>query len=217
MEFGSPDTVSYVPGNHDAYVPIPFENGLAHFADYMQGDMRSGSMVDGLQFPYVRLRRNIALIGLNTGQPQALHRASGTLGAQQLRDLALALDDLKQRGYCRVVLIHHPPLPGMTPDRRALTDAQGFADVLKSSGAEMVLFGHNHQLRADYFDGPSGRIPVLGVSSASMRPIAQQEAAAWRLFSIDRAKGKWQIRAMERKWSEETQSFATIAPFSTVN
>jgi 3',5'-cyclic AMP phosphodiesterase CpdA len=214
---GSADRVSYVPGNHDAYVPVPFERGLGHFADYMRGEMRLGADGDDMSFPYVRLRRNIAIIGLNTGQPQALHRASGSLGAEQLRDLEIILVDTKQRGYCRVILIHHPPLPGLAPQRRGLTDAEEFTEVIKRAGAELVLYGHNHQMKMDHVEGPAGRIPVMGVASASMRQTEHHPAASWRLFAIDRAKGKWQIRAMERRWSDAAQSFATIAPFTGVN
>ncbi len=39
QSFGDPAWISYVPGNHDAYVPVPWEQGLAHLAPYMTGDM----------------------------------------------------------------------------------------------------------------------------------------------------------------------------------
>ncbi len=216
-KLGPPDRVSYVPGNHDAYVPIAHARGMGHFDDFMRGEMRSGLEDPAAQFPYVRLRRNIALIGLNTGQPQALHRASGSLGAPQLRDLELILDDTRSRGYCRVVLIHHPPLPGLAPPRRGLVDAEAFAAVVKRTGAELVLYGHNHRLKEDRVEGPTGPVPVLGVASASIGQSGHHPSAAWRLFAIDRAKGKWHIKMMTRQWSHDTRSFATIAPFTALN
>jgi 3',5'-cyclic AMP phosphodiesterase CpdA len=122
--FGSPQNVSYVPGNHDCYVPIPYNSGLAHFEPFTEGDMKlqqpllqkGGTMA----YPYVRLRRNIALIGLSSGLPQALHRASGELGPAQLAQLAKLLPELQGKGYCRVVLIHHPPMKILANDRRGL-------------------------------------------------------------------------------------------------
>jgi 3',5'-cyclic AMP phosphodiesterase CpdA len=216
-KLGPPERVSYVPGNHDLYVTIDEARGIGLFAPYMRGDLRPVDNGGALSFPYVKLRRNVALIGLNTGQPQALHRASGTLGEAQLRDLEILLADLKQRGYFRVIMIHHPPLPGLAPVRRGLTDAEAFADTIKRVGAELVLYGHNHKMKNDVVQCASGPVPVLGVGSASMRPVGHQSAAAWRLFSIDRAKGKWKVHVLERQWSDATRSFDTIASFTPLD
>jgi 3',5'-cyclic AMP phosphodiesterase CpdA len=96
-------------------------------------------------FPYVRLRRNVALIGLSTAVPQPLHRASGILGPTQLDALEILLNDLRERGFARVVMIHHPPLPGLASSRKALIDAGQLRNVLEAQGAELVLHGHNHE------------------------------------------------------------------------
>ena len=37
---GRSDWLSFVPGNHDAYVPINWEHGLGHFAANMTSDMQ---------------------------------------------------------------------------------------------------------------------------------------------------------------------------------
>ena len=73
--FGKPDWISFVPGNHDTYVRMDWKHGLMHLAPYMQGDMKVGLAQSGPQiaapFPYVRLRRNVALIGVSSGVPTA--------------------------------------------------------------------------------------------------------------------------------------------------
>ncbi len=202
--FGKPQAVSYVPGNHDCYVPVPYQNGLAHFEAYTDGDMKlvppllhqGGAMF----FPYVRLRRNIALIGLSTALPQALHRASGQLGWEQLEALPKILRDLRGKGYCRIVMIHHPPLQRLASPRRGLNDVMDIEKILAEDGAELVLHGHNHQRSLEYVETSSGSLPIWGAASASTKPSKHHEAAGWTLFLIERSKGNWIIRAEERSW-----------------
>jgi 3',5'-cyclic AMP phosphodiesterase CpdA len=202
--FGSPQNVSYVPGNHDCYVPIPYNSGLAHFEPFTEGDMKlqqpllqkGGTMA----YPYVRLRRNIALIGLSSGLPQALHRASGELGPAQLAQLAKLLPELQGKGYCRVVLIHHPPMKILANDRRGLRDVNELEIILREHGAELVLHGHNHKRSLEYIESKCGPVPVWGAPSASMRPHKHHETAGWTMFHIERNQGNWSIQARERDW-----------------
>ena len=76
-------------------------------------------------FPFVRMRRNMALIGLNSGTPQNYSSRCGhSWEQQQMRDLCDIFSAmLGQQGFYRVVMIHHPPLPGLAIPRKALTDA----------------------------------------------------------------------------------------------
>ncbi len=90
----------------------------------MLGDMRlkltQSTPQNHHALSYVRLRRNVALIGVSSAVPQPLHRASGILGPTQIeRSLGLILHDLRERGYARVVMIHHPPLPGLAKPAKA--------------------------------------------------------------------------------------------------
>jgi 3',5'-cyclic AMP phosphodiesterase CpdA len=208
---GSSKDVSYVPGNHDCYVPLPYKDGLAHFEAYTEGDMKVASPLlhqgGTMFFPYVRLRRNIALIGLSTALPQALHRASGQLGEEQLAALPTLLDDLRSKGYCRVVMIHHPPLEKLATPRRGLNDVKLLEDTLKASGAELVLHGHNHMRSLEYSDSTTGPVPIWGAPSASTQPSNHHEAAGWTMFLIERSKGIWIIRAEERNWDAKGGRF----------
>ena len=193
---GEPAWISFVPGNHDAYVPVPWEEGLGHLAPFMAGDMASADSV----FPYVRLRRNLAMIGLNSGVPQSLHRAAGSLGPKQIDALAKLLRDLKARGYYRAVMIHHPPLPGLAPPRKALDDAAQVREVLRDEGAEIVMHGHNHREMLTVLESREGVIPVVGVPSASMNSGGNYEPAAWNLYEISRNQGKWATQVSIRGW-----------------
>jgi 3',5'-cyclic AMP phosphodiesterase CpdA len=205
QRFGSPDRMSFVPGNHDAYVHVPWSKGLAHFAPWMKPD-RSEPTDDASQFPYVRMRRNVALIGLNSGKPQNYLKAAGTLGVEQLRDLQHILGLLGSQGFYRIIMIHHPPLPGLAIARKALTDAAELKAVLVAEGCELVLHGHNHKSMLNWLDTKSGPTPVIGAPSASLSGDANHEPAGWNHFHIRRLQGRWTTDLTPHRWNKNSKT-----------
>ena len=216
--FGAPDWISFVPGNHDCYVRMAWEHGLFHLAPYMQGDMRVAVTDETPQiatpFPYVRLRRNVALIGVSTAVPQPLHRACGQLGRTQLGSLAHLLSDLRERGYARVVMIHHPPLPGLASPRKSLLDAAPLREVLEAQGAELVLHGHNHEHMLNTLNSRFGAVHVLGVPSASVIKDEKHPPAGWNLCRIQRQSGKWLIDVSVRSYDPATRQVVPLTEFA---
>jgi 3',5'-cyclic AMP phosphodiesterase CpdA len=215
---GPASALTFVPGNHDCYVRCAWEDCLGHLAPWMVGDMRVKATETcgqiAVPFPFVRLRRNVALIGLATGRPQALHRAAGSLGKLQIDSLAVLLRDLRERGYARVVLIHHPPLPGLASNRKALDDALALKDVLAAEGAEVVLYGHNHRHMVSRLPTRFGTCHAVGVASASMRADAGRDAAAWHRLDIVRQDGRWLTRLTVRGLDAAGASMTTTAEYT---
>jgi 3',5'-cyclic AMP phosphodiesterase CpdA len=214
--FGPPDHLSFVPGNHDAYVRVRWSEGLNAFAPWMRPD-RNDPMADASHFPYVRMRRNVALIGLNSGSPQGYRKASGTLGEAQLRDLGNILGLLGQQGFYRIVMIHHPPLPGMNTPRKALTDAAQLQSVLREGGCNLVLHGHNHCSMMAWLNTKTGAVPIIGAPSASINGDARHEAAGWNHFHIRRAQGLWTTEMTTFRWNKlvgkvEQRDTVTLSP-----
>jgi 3',5'-cyclic AMP phosphodiesterase CpdA len=199
--FAPPERLSFVPGNHDTYVSVPWEKGLKHLVPWMTPDRHDAS-ADTTLFPYVRMRRTVAFIGLNSGRPQNLFSAAGTVGEQQLRDLKHILAMLGQQGFYRVVMIHHPPLPHLAKPRKALTDAATLQQVLAEEGCELVLHGHNHHFMLNWLDTKSGITPIVGAPSASLSGDAKHEPAGWNNFHIRRLQGKWQTDLTVYRWSK---------------
>ena len=193
QDLGPPDRVTVVPGNHDAYVPVPDAQGLGHWSEYMRGcgDAATATMVGSTRFPFVRRLGPIALIGLSSAIPTAPFMASGALDAAQLGSLPAILSELHEAGRFRVVLIHHPPLPGQTGWRRALRNAPALRDALQRAGAELVLFGHNHMQSLDVLETAHGAAPVVGVPSASPGLSGRHPLARYNLFHIERAGARW--------------------------
>lgn len=216
--FGAPDWISFVPGNHDTYVRCDWHHGLSHLVDYMTGDMRVKTVQTSPQidtpFPYVRLRRNVALIGVSSAVPQPLNRAAGILGPTQMESLGFLLNDLRERGYARVVMIHHPPLPGLARPYKALLDAGALRDLLHEHGAELVLHGHNHEHMLNTVNSRFGPVHVLGVPSGSMASHSHHPAAAWNLYRIVRSGGRWQIDVTTRSFDIASRSVNITAEFA---
>ena len=197
--FGDPDWISFVPGNHDTYVRMDWQHGLSHLAAYMQGDMRveltQSSPQIATPFPYVRLRRNVALIGSRRPCRNPCTGPRACWADTQLEFARLpAVATCASAAMHAIVMIHHPPLPGLAKPRKALLDAPALRDVLEEQGAELVLHGHNHEHMLNTLNSRFGTVHVLGVPSASLIESKHHPLAAWNLYRIQRQGGKWLTR-----------------------
>jgi 3',5'-cyclic AMP phosphodiesterase CpdA len=216
---GPPERVTAVPGNHDAYVRIPEARSWALWSEYLVsdapgrellGEVCGGEKDAAIEFPSLRLVRGAALVGLCSARPTPPLLASGALGAAQLERLELLLAELGARGRARVVLIHHPPSPGIVTARRALRDADALCAVLRRTGAELVLHGHLHRTRIDSLPGPQRPIPVVGVRSASYAGGRPGKLARYHLFGIAGNPAAPRIALREREYHPQTDSFREV-------
>ncbi|HEY0219682.1 MAG TPA: metallophosphoesterase [Afipia sp.] len=197
---GPPHDISLVPGNHDAYDISTRHHYARAWSDYLRGDDGAAPPA----FPYVRRRGPLALIGVSTAIPTAPFMATGLLGREQREALNEILPQLAREKLCRVLMIHHPPYiaPGRWTAR--LRDADDLRDILKHHGVELLLHGHDHRHATVWFDGPNGKIPVIGVPSSSASSGGHHHPAAYNLFSIVRADEAWQIKQTVRGFVNQT-------------
>ena len=162
---GPPDAITVVPGNHDAYVRESWQDTFAQWSAYIRGDDARDDAEGDEVFPTLRLRRDVALIGLSTARPSAPFLATGRLGERQLAELDRMLDETGSDGRFRIVLLHHPPGRHTVRWRKSLRDGAALRDVLARRGAELVLHGHAHFSAATYLDAARGRNLAIGVPS----------------------------------------------------
>ena len=196
---GRPDDVSVVPGNHDAYVAGARHHREVQWAPYMADD--AGAEVGGGTagvFPYLRRRGPVALIGLSTAVPTAPLMATGRLGAPQVARLAAMLTQAGAAGLFRVVMIHHPPLGSATARHKRLTDAGAFGEAIAAAGAELIIHGHDHVHELSWLAGPSGRVPAIGVPSASAAAASARHAGAYNLYRVGGVSGAWTCEVISR-------------------
>jgi 3',5'-cyclic AMP phosphodiesterase CpdA len=194
---GDPHDVSFVPGNHDAYVRAAMPILAETFAKWTTDDTGES------RFPYLRVRGDVAIIGLTSGLPAAPLMASGRLGRAQLDAFATMLAETGARDLARVVLIHHPPLSKGAPPLRGLTDAAAFERVIAAHGAEAILHGHTHKqlvrsLPSFATKTASGRAPVLGAPSAAAATPDPRYRAAYHLVRLTREGERWRVAVRVR-------------------
>lgn len=177
---GPRDSVSFVPGNHDCYARSSLSALARELAPWCASDGGEAG------YPWYRQRGPVALIGVNTGIPTLPLMATGRLGSAQIAVAEKVLTQAKADGLIRVVLIHHPPYVGGARRTRELVDADAFEAMLRRTGAELVLHGHNHRFSLAWRPGLDHDVPIVGVPSASIGPRGgHAELACWHLLRIE--------------------------------
>ena len=178
---GTPEGVSLVPGNHDIYTVLRPDPGIGSWSDYMRSDAWGcGLDADAaarlpLSAPRRAARDRRPVLG---GRDAAgdRHRparcaAARTAGGAFSRRL-------EGEDVFRLVLIHHPPLPGRTRPRHELLDAaETQRGMLANSCADLVLHGHTHLPTLVEIER-TGRKPLP--CSASLRHRPPRRTAASR-------------------------------------
>jgi 3',5'-cyclic AMP phosphodiesterase CpdA len=194
---GAADRVTVIPGNHDAYVRATQHRFAQAFGNYLVGDEAADG---GDTFPLLRRRGPLALIGVSSAVPTPPLMATGWLGRSQLDALERILIGLSAEQAFRVLLIHHP----LRSDSRAkrLTDSSDLLGLLRQHGVELILHGHDHIHSTMWFDGPKGKIPAIGVPSASAVAHGRYPAAAYNLFSIERDGAAWRCEQTIRGFKD---------------
>jgi 3',5'-cyclic AMP phosphodiesterase CpdA len=204
---GEPSDVSFVPGNHDAYVRASMPLLEATFAPWTAGDTQRS----GATYPYLRVRRGIAIIGLSSAVPTAPLMATGRLGKTQLEALAELLRETGAQGLARVVLIHHPPIARGAQPLRGLSDAVAFERVVRDFGAEAILHGHIHRQAVRSLPSRAARtvggaVPVLSAPSAAAAASNLRYRAAYHLVRLDHEGELWRVGARVRGLAPESHA-----------
>jgi 3',5'-cyclic AMP phosphodiesterase CpdA len=208
---GTPEQVTVIPGNHDAYVRLKRDPGFRSWGGYMRSNWAAGGLMLDSEggFPFVRRFGNIALIGLSSALPTAPLMASGRLGPEQLAAMGVLLDALREERLCRVVLVHHPPFPGMAHWKSGLHDARATRTRFLHHGAELVLHGHTHRNSLLPLATMHGPLFAVGVSSASATFRRVGRIARYNLFTIEQTNAGWRIHMRSRAMGEDGEPVET--------
>ena len=164
-------------------------------------------------FPYLRRRGPVALVGLSTAVATPLFMATGRLGREQIARAAKLLGELRDAHAFRIVMIHHSPVAPPSAHHKRLIDAAALREAIAAVGAELVIHGHDHVHALGSLAGNEGRVPVVGVPSASACAGMKHHAAAYNLYRIGGLPGAWSCEVVSRGLSasgavEEINRFA---------
>ena len=181
---GPPEQVMLVPGNHDTYARGSTDAVFREWSEFLFHGNQRQSTESRNEFPVLRKHGKISFIGLSTACVTPVFMATGTLGDAQLKCLAALLEQAAGEGQLVCLLIHHPPLPGMTKWRKALTDAQALHAVLERYPPPVILHGHLHHNREVQW-GDSRIYCTTAASSAS--------DASYRVIDIEQRGDSWEF------------------------
>ena len=195
-QLGEPADNTVVLGNHDAYVRGARRKALLAWQKWVCGD-DARPVREETDYPVLRRRDGISLIGLNSARASAPFLATGYFKEAQGERLRSLLASEREAGRFRVVLIHHAPFPAATSRHKRLLGLDHFLDAVRAEGAELVLHGHTHLETSVRIEGRDGPVPVVCVPAAYQWPGHQKPAAGIALYTITGENGAWSV-TMER-------------------
>ena len=163
-----------------------------HWSDYLPAQ-DAGSSDYTAAYPVVRTTGGLRLIGVSTACVTRIFSAEGELGKAQLARLRDALigpvsgpsGASPKRSEFTCLLIHHPPLPGMTKQRKALRDAADLQLVIEEQRPDLVLYGHIHCNR----ERQHREVRTFCTASAS-----SVNNASYRVFDVEKTDDGWHCR-----------------------
>ena len=192
---GPPDRVSFVPGNHDAYVRATMDHSSHHWGDFMRGEGAAAGVAAKSGFPFVRRRGPVALIGLSTALPTAPMMATGWLGGEQLARLADELAASQARRTCSASCSF------ITRRRRPQASTSSVSSMprrfCRCSSNTAPSWCCTATAMCDRWFGSKGRTGkshAVGVPSASAASTLEPQRAGYNLYRIDGDPGRWTLR-----------------------
>ena len=194
---GAASRVMLVPGNHDVYAGGSGEAIEHAWRDYLFPEDSKESGLEWGAFPTLRRHGRLSFIGVSSACVTPLFMATGKLGSDQLGRLDALLQREAEAGQLLCLLIHHPPLPGMTHSRKALRDARDLEEVLKKHPPALIFHGHLHHNRE--LQWGNSRIYCTTAASSCAD-------ASYRVIDIDESEGYWNLTMTLKSISIESET-----------
>ncbi|WP_455481669.1 metallophosphoesterase family protein [Bartonella sp. B35(2025)] len=204
---GQPQNISLTFGNHDAYVRGAFKKACTLFYPWITDDF---PQKNPLSFPYMRVRDNIAIIGASSAIATPFFQAFGYFDKTQAQTLSKLLNKAAARNLFRIIVIHHPPFHHATSWHKKLWGIERFLNVIKHHGCELILHGHTHLPTLNIVEGKMGKIPIVGVASASQAFDSKKSPAGFNLFAIEHFHHQWHCQLQRYSIINQENEIACI-------
>lgn len=146
-ELAPANQIFYVPGNHDVYADDSWAAQRRHWNFVLPVNPAGTPDTSHSGYPLVRDIGSVRLIGASSACVTPVFSARGALGSGQLERLARQLLEAREQGRMPCLAIHHPPLPGMAPWRKALREVKRLQAMISSLQPALVWCGHLHHNR----------------------------------------------------------------------
>ncbi len=182
-----PRDISVVPGNHDRYTKSA--ESTLRFEAYLAPFMGSDIELWDHNFPYVRLRDGVAIVGINSALSLPPFMAGGKIGVEQLTRLEVILEHPELKSRFIVFLMHHPPY--RHPFKRlhfmeGLSDYGVFLKVIRGRPS-LILHGHLHRNSQKKIDHNGTELLTSCVSSSSykLKGLNAGSISTFKLYDLD--------------------------------
>jgi len=205
-ELAPAEQVFLVPGNHDVYANDSWD-ALRRYWDPLLPSPPAGLPdTSHSGYPLVRNVGEVRLIGASSACVTPLFSARGALGSGQLERLAQQISNARDQGLMPCLAIHHPPLPGMAPWRKALREINELKSMISTLQPALVWCGHLH-----YNSVAKERDSrIFCTSSASL-----VRHASYRVFDIEPSteggRRAWTIHMQLKRRRRGTESFHPVS------
>lgn len=187
--------LTIVPGNHDFYTRESGKKKRFESIVYRNGCPGELDLTQGNVWPFVRLRGDVAIIGLNSALPRAWFVAGGRLGEVQLLALEQLLQHPEVKSRFKIVALHHHLFRVVrSPGERwrHLDDRKAFLDICQKYNVDLIIHGHNH----DFTQMRVGNVLISEAGSCSVS-----------FFKHDNRAGKFNIYEIENKRLQSVQTY----------
>ena len=214
-QFDDPKEVTIIPGNHDLYVKEKWSRSFKYWENFLIGDNNQNynNSDDALEklnhlYPIVRIRNQVAFIGVSSVFEAPWFRATGFINRNQLARLKEILNSSTLRDYCKILLIHHPITLTQTKPRKCLVNQNELTDLLCESPVDLVLHGHEHKTSIEHLiTNSSTKIPIVGIASTSNTSQKDNYQAEFALYDVCQNNPSWNIKMHSYKFDTHKQKF----------
>jgi 3',5'-cyclic AMP phosphodiesterase CpdA len=207
ISLGSGENISVICGNHDAYIKGMLEIALKQWQNYIIGDNQV-PVENNTCFPLLRRRGPCSLILVNTALPTKPFDATGLFDQAQAEKMEKMLE--QEKDNCRVILIHHPPFANATTPSKRLIGDELFREVVKKTGAELILHGHTHLDTREWIDGLARPVPVICVPAGGQQTGGRKPAAHYNWFEIEADATGWNITQSKFGYQPDVSGIARL-------
>jgi 3',5'-cyclic AMP phosphodiesterase CpdA len=182
-----PSRVTVVPGNHDVYTygAMRSRRFERYLAPWLESDLPELTVdVAGLRVPVVKLRGDVAVVGLSSAVPRPPFVAAGEIGAAQRSALARVLAHPEVKKRIPVLALHHPVVTHFSPLKQyaeGLRDARELLTVLRTVDGGLIVHGHLHRR----VQREVGGWRQIGATSASLDHPDRDRMAGFNVYGID--------------------------------